>query len=162
MDVPSRHHIHQPTLTKLIHKLLPLGAQVAKYDKKYPPNCPLCRALKEDLDHFWRCQATTRLAWRRQFLKDLDKKLVDLATGPEVRELVVSKLRAVLDGNQPSMIPTDPSLGDIVAQQERIGWDQLMLGRLGLAWNALPPQNTTQPDKTYERTMGTGGSFIYF
>ena len=77
-------HRHRPTLVKYIHRILPLGARVNKYDKKYPTNCPSCRETKETLDHFWKCQAASRISWRRQFLKDLRQKLIDLRTGPEI------------------------------------------------------------------------------
>ena len=123
-------------MVKYIHTILPLGEQVHKYDKRFPETCPSCRAAREDLDHFWRCQATTRLSWRRQFLKDLNQKLIEIRTGPQVRTLLVAKLRAVLDGEQPEAVPVDPSLQEIAHQQDKIGWEQLMRGRFGQAWNS--------------------------
>ena len=89
----------------------------------------------ETQDHFWRCQAPTRIQWRRQFLRDLNQRLVDLRTGPEVRTLLVEKIRAVLDGNSTATVPVPSSLEEIGLQQEQIGWDQLMRGRFGWAWN---------------------------
>ena len=61
---------------------------------------------------------------------------MDLGTGPEIQELLVEKLQeAVLDGNPLSNIQVDPKLADIVTQQDQIGWEQLMQGQCGLAWN---------------------------
>ena len=130
----TKLHQHRTTLIKYIHKILPLGSRVNKYDKKYPLHCPSCREPKENWDHFWKCQARARIAWRRQFLKDLNEKLISLKTGPDVRALLVEKLRAVLDGIPPSTIPVEASLEEIGSQQDQIGWDQIMRGRFGWAW----------------------------
>ena len=130
---------------------MPLGSRVHKYDKKYPPHCPSCHDPKENWEHFWRCQTHARLTWRRQFLKDLNQKLIDLKTGPEVRTLLVEKLRAVLDGKPTITIPVDSSLEEIGTQQDQIGWDQIMQGRLGWAWQT---HARTQPDKS-----GTKGNW---
>ena len=37
----QKHCLHRPTLVKLIHKILPLGDRVARYDRKYPPPMPI-------------------------------------------------------------------------------------------------------------------------
>ena len=129
---------------KHIHQILPLGARVHRYDKKYPPQCASCRNATETQEHFWRCQTPARITWRRKFLKDLNQKLIDLRTGPEVRRLLEDKLRAVLDGTTPSAIIAHPSLEEIELQQNQIGWDQLMRGRFGWAWNC---NARTQPGK---------------
>ena len=141
----QKHGQHRTTLVKLIHKILPLGKRVARYDKKYPPNCPSCRAPNKNLQHFWSCQAATRITWRRQFLKDLKMKLIKLETGPEVRHLLVSKLQAVLDGQSPNTIPVHPSLEEIGIQQDQIGWEQILRGRFGWVWNT---HKRTQPGQS--------------
>ena len=60
----KRLHHHRTTLVKYVHDLLPLGEQVNKYDTKYPPKCPSCKAPKENAIHFWRCPTATRITWR--------------------------------------------------------------------------------------------------
>ena len=72
-------------------------------------------------------------------------KLIELSTGPEVRHLLLSKLRAVLDGQPTTTIPVNPALEEIGTQQDQIGWDQIMQGRFGWAWNA---HTRTQPGQT--------------
>ena len=139
----KKHGKHRTTLVKYIHHILPLGKQVHRYDIKYPPNCPSCNTNLEDMPHFWKCPATTRLDWRRNFLKALRQKLIDLKTGIPVRELLISILRAVLDGEDPSRIPENPSVSTICTAQSEIRWDQLMRGRFAKAW-ATHPQ--TQPE----------------
>ena len=116
-----------------------------QYNLKYPASCPSCHTDSENMEHFWNCQASTRLEWRRNFLKDLQTKLIALKTGPQVRDLLISKLRAVLDGEDPSSIPEDPSLDDICSKQTQIRWDQLLRGRFAQAWNT---HHRTQPGTT--------------
>ena len=114
----KRHRKHHSTLVKYIHNMLPLGKQVHRYDKKYPPNCPTCYATFEDIAHFWRCQATTPIEWRWTFLRELKKKLITLETRPQVREFLLTKIRAVHDGEDPTRVPEDPILIDICSCTE--------------------------------------------
>ena len=155
----QKHHQRRTTLVKFIHKILPLGARVHHYNKKYNPNCASCHAPNETQEHFWRCPAASRITWRRHFLKDLSQKLIDLRTGPEVRTLVVGKLRAVLDGVPIHTIPVPPSLEEIGLQHDQIGWDQLMLGRWGWAWNT---NARTQPGTSTSRAGGWTTEVISF
>ena len=83
----KQHSKHHSTLVKYIHRILPTGKQIHRYNPKYPPGCPSCQAPLEDIDHFWKCQAHPRLEWRRNFIKNLKTKLLDLGTGPQVRTL---------------------------------------------------------------------------
>ena len=148
----KRHDQHRPTFVKLVHKRLPVGAHVNKYDPKYPPNCLTCNHEKETMDHFWKCQAPSRLAWQRQFLQELNQKLIELRIGPEARNLLVNKMRAVLDGDNPDLIPNPPELADICAQQQAIKWEQILLGRFARAWNTHPriqPGSQQHSNKTW-------------
>ena len=131
----QRHEKQRPTFTKLLHKILPLGHQVHKYDPKYPSNCPTCHYEKEDMDHFWTCQSASRVAWRKQFLTELRQKLIELGTGTEIRNLLLSKIKAVLEGENPNRVPEDPTLVELCAKQKEIHWDQLLLGRFATDWN---------------------------
>ena len=115
-----------------MHKILPIGSQVHKYDPKYPPNCPSCNHANEDMEHFWKCQSASRLQWRRSFLKELKQKLIALGTGPEVRDLLLLKIRAVLDGENANQVLDNPMLSTICEKQKEIHWDQLLRGRLPL------------------------------
>ena len=67
-------------------------------------------------------------------MSDLKRKLIDLGTGSKVRDLLISKLRAVLDGENPDRVPEDPELAEICSHQALIGWDQLMRGRFAKQW----------------------------
>ena len=125
-----------------MHKILPIGSQVHKYDPKYPPHCPSCNHANEDMEHFWKCQSASRLQWRRSFLKELKQKLIALGTGPEVRDLLLLKIRAVLDGENANQAPDNPMLSTICEKQKEIHWDQLLLGRFSTEWNT---HTRTQP-----------------
>ena len=52
-------------------------------------------------------------------------KLIELGTGPQVWELLISKLRAVRDGDDPNQVPKPTPLVDICGTQAQIQWEQL-------------------------------------
>ena len=155
----TRHEKHRATLVKFLHHILPLGNQVNKYDPKYSASCPLCNHEKETMEHFWKCPARSRLAWRQQFLKDLSQKLINLGTGQDTRDLLVTKLRAVLDGENPDNVPENPTIADICQQQRTLGWDQLLRGRFPKAWSM---STQTQPGKTHSSYKGWTTKVINF
>ena len=140
----QRHRKHRPTMIKYIHGLLPLGNRVHKYNEKYPPTCPSCGAPDEDIKHFWACPAASRLSWRRQFLRNLDLKLRELKIKQTVRTLLVSKLRAVLDGQDPERVPVGDQELDISEAQKAIGWQQLLKGRFAVNWMLRPSRTTSR------------------
>ena len=72
-------------------------------------------------------------------------KLIELGTGPQVQDLLVDKLQAVLDGKNPDTVPEDPSVGSICLTQKHIHWEQLMFGRFAKEWDL---HNRTQPGTT--------------
>ena len=146
-----RHSKHRTTLVKYIHQILPLGKQIHRYDPKYSPECPSCHADIEDTAHFWICTAPTQLEWRRKFLKTLKTKLIQRGTGTIIRDLLVSKIRAVLDGADPDQIPTEPIVADICNKQKQIGWDQLLRGRFATAWGT----HTSTPSGSQGETHRT-------
>ena len=146
----SRHEKHRTTLVKFLHHILPLGNHVHKYNPKYSASCPSCNHEKETMEHFWKCPARSRLAWRRKFLKDLSHKLITLGTGQDTRDLLVTKLRAVLDGENPDNVPENPTTADICQQQRTIGWDQLLRGRFAKAWSSSTRTQPGQPHTSYK------------
>ena len=80
------------------------------------------------MDHFWTCQSASHVAWRKQFLTELQRKLIELGTGPEIRTSLLTKIKAVLEGENPNRVPEDPTLAELCAKQKEIHWDQLLLG----------------------------------
>ena len=95
--------------------------------------------------HFWKCKHHKRIEWHQTFLKDLKTHLVTARTGPKVQHLLISKLRAVLDGENPDRVPVNPVVTDISSDQTQIGWHQLMYGRFALQWDK---HTNTQPAAT--------------
>ena len=157
----KRHRKHRTTLIKYIHKILPIGLQDHRYDPKYPPHCPSCNGAVEDNKHFWRCQAATQLEWRRKFLKDLKAKLIELGTGTQVQHLLISKLQAVLDGEDPDSVPKDTSVADICNKQKQIKWDQLMIGRFATTWSTHPRMQPGIESKSKSRWTTEIIDFIF-
>ena len=121
-------------MVKYLHDILPLGKRVNMFDPKYPASCPSCQASTEDRAHFWRCPASSRMEWRKNFLTTLRKQLIELKTAPPLQTLLLGTLRAVLDGRDPNTIPIIESLQDLATSQASIGWNNLLKGRLSKEW----------------------------
>ena len=111
---------YRPTFVKYLHKIIPIVKQIHPYNPKYPPNCPTCNHENKDMQHFWGCQAHSRLQWCRQFLKDLQKKLIGLGTGTHIRDLLMAKLWAVLDGDNPDGVPEAALVSALCEQQRQV------------------------------------------
>ena len=82
-----------------------------------------------------------------------------MRTGPKVRNLLISKIRSVLDGDNPDRVPVDPDIIEINSAQTQIGWHQLMHGCFALQWNAHP---NTQPDSTVKQRGSWTSNIIDF
>ena len=87
------------------------------------------------MEHLSRCRHSKHIEWHRKFLKELDKYLITIGTASKVQQLLVSKVRAILDGNNPSQVPVDPTVADIESDQAKIGWNQLLKGCFSKCWN---------------------------
>ena len=108
---------------------------------------------------FLEIPGSSRLEWWQQFLKDLSKKLVELGIGPQVRELLVLKIQAILDGENPIQVPKDPLVADTCAKQKQIRWEQLMLGRFAKEWGS---HNHTQPGTERKSNKSWMTKVVYF
>ena len=65
-----------------------------------------------------------------------------------MRDLLVSKLQAVLEGSDPNRVPENPILQEICNKQRQIKWEHLMCGRFTLEWAT---HHRTQPGQ--KRTL---------
>jgi hypothetical protein len=134
----NRHHKHRTTITKFIHRHLPVGKRCHKYyDKKYPLECCSCNAPEETMEHLFTCPATTRKQWRKDFLKTMRTTMQDMDTRLDLMTLLLEALHKVIHGEDTSEIPVPPELQGLADAQQAIGWDQLLKGRLSWKWNQI-------------------------
>ena len=84
-----------------------------------------------------------------------------LGTGPKVRQILITKTCAVLDGMNPTSIPIDPGVTMIASDQETIGWDQIMKGRFAKSWNTHARTQPGTEAKYLGQWMTNVVDFIY-
>ena len=127
----NKHHV---TLVKHLNNVTPVGRFVHRYNIKYPKDCPSCNTPEETRKHLYRCPAPSREAWRRDCKTNLRKLMQELDTHPELMDLLLEGLHAVLYGLPTGQIPVRLSVETVAAAQTAIRWDQLLKGRLAKAW----------------------------
>jgi hypothetical protein len=101
----------------------------------------LCQHPDETADHMTRCPDPAADTLRQDALDDLRQTLRDCGTDPAIRSLLLQGISgwfATGDPVQPLQPPdTHPfyhHLLDAIAQQNAIGWDQILRGRLSSTW----------------------------
>ena len=130
----KRHDEHRTTLTKYLHDWLPLGKKVHTYNKKYPESCPSCDEPVEDRDHFWRCPAETRQAWKRACFRAIKQYLEKNNTAPDLQILLLDGMRTVLYHPDQILVPHHQSVHEVAAAQSALGWRQMLKGRFSKKW----------------------------
>jgi hypothetical protein len=133
-----RSYPKQTTLVKLIHRMLPVGEKVNKYDDKYSPQCPTCKQEIETQDHLHQCTGFSRRKWRNTLYSTLQDKANDIKTRPQLidimREGLASYLQQLpMDHNKYNNTPYQL----LIEQQSAIGWDNFLRGRLSKEWKRL-------------------------
>ena len=145
------------TLVKHLHRITPIGKRVHKYDPKYPPECPSCCMAQGDMEteeHLYECNSPSRRKWKATCLKTLRDQMTDLDTPEPVISLFMEGLASTFNQTSPSDIPCDPSVQHIKDAQDKIGWNQLIKGRLAWQWNNTQETHlgTRATDKANGRT----------
>ena len=67
-----------------------------------------------------------------------------------MRDLLISQLRAILDGKDPNRVPEHSSVQVICTKQQQIKWDQLLRGRFATEWAT---HHRTQPAHQHKSTQ---------
>jgi hypothetical protein len=116
---------------KFCHRHLPVGVKAHRNDPKYSPSCPACGDPLETNSHFLLCSAPSRLPWRKQFFKSLEKELRHLQTSAPLILFLVSVFNSLLEGIP---VPSTERFAEIVACQASIGWMVLFRGYWSLEW----------------------------
>jgi hypothetical protein len=129
-------HTH---VAKLLHHMLPTHKLANKFDGG-ARKCPLCGSLHEDRLHIMSCDHDSRRKWRDDFLTGLRDFHLQSNTSPLLSTLMIAAFRQLFatprDGN--IILGTadyHPTLRQLIRQQNRIGWDQMFLGRFCVEWS---------------------------
>jgi hypothetical protein len=131
----------QLTITKFLHRWLPVGHHLAKLNSTNPSTCGACNAPDETDDHICQCPQAEANTLRTTARTALIKSLQTCGTDPTVRNLLTYGIGEWLEQNTrhvemapPAEHPFRYELIEAIAAQNAIGWDQIFRGRLAHAW----------------------------
>jgi hypothetical protein len=129
------------TLTKFLHRWLPVNHQLAKMNPANPTACGACNEPNETDDHVCRCPHPEAQSIRSQARANLHKALDACGTDPTLRTLLSYGIGEWQDTatrevemEPPAEHPFADELRQAISEQNLIGWDQILRGRLAHSW----------------------------
>jgi hypothetical protein len=124
-------------ITKLIHKILPIGFRLRQRQAHMPAGCPSCEAPVEDDWHWILCPS--HQSWRDKQARLLASRLTSLKTHPGLKHLLLKAIKSLFHSGDCSF--TGSVLSDdesaVIDSQALIGWPHLIFGRFTTAWTQL-------------------------
>ena len=137
--------IPEKFITKFIHNILPTGKIVNRYKPFYNPGCPSCDHQCEDQFHLLTCPNIERTKWKSRMNKDLIKFCQDTKVSEELQLLLINGISDHLQDTpleDPQQYPA--SLQVLIQDQQLIGWDQFLKGRISKLWVNIHQKQLTQ------------------
>lgn len=145
-------------VTKFIHDLLPTGRRVHFYKTYFDHRCPSCFSDQEDRRHLLLCDDPERKKWKGNLLTDIRETCDRTNVSEEMLELLYNGIRDDLDDTpleNPAQYPA--KLMPLIEEQDRIGWDHLLLGRFSKQWKTMQYQSLIERNIAPTRSnSGTG------
>jgi hypothetical protein len=129
----NRHLPNKTTMVKYLNNIAPVGKVVNRYDKKYPASCPSCEEEIETQDHLHQCSHQSRQQWREQFQEKMKLKMEKYKTPEYIVNLWINGMKKGM-GNEEEPIGSTPETQSIIEEQEKIGWEQMIKGRISKKW----------------------------
>lgn len=128
------HRTHESTLIKSGHHQLPVGRLLHKRDGKHSHACPTCGRDNETWQHLFQCTHPDREEWRLKTLRKMRKHMDDVTTDPHLQEMFLEGLECWMRGTELNREKHLARHRELVTQQDSIGWDNLLKGRLANQW----------------------------
>jgi hypothetical protein len=129
---------------KLIHGRLPVLGE--KWTASENKQCPCCETFQETFTHYMQCNLNPHIV---DELRDGLKPIFETHEVDPILRLIICMATTteeisldILQAVHP-IIDFDPYL-ELIEEQGTIGWDQLHLGRYGLAWDQCQRRYTEQ------------------
>jgi ribonuclease HI len=128
---------------KFMHKRLPCNKKEHLYYPYLTSDCKYCPNTIEDQNHVLRCPCCDkRDDLRKQLVKQLDHEMRLLRTNINTNRVIIGYVKAWLENRRNPNIRTmvdNPSLTLIqaVQDQNQLGWDQFISGRISINWEKL-------------------------
>jgi hypothetical protein len=116
--------------------------------------CPRCETLNKDSDHILLCPAPSAKQQWQLSLEALNLKLEEYCTHPDIRRVVMAKLRAwphtaTLSFQGSGITQT---LLDATSYQDQIGWKNFLLGRVTGFWRDAQDEWIVQTSTKWRRS----------
>ena len=124
----------RPFVQKMNIGWLPLLKFLKKQDDDECDRCPSCNGDPEDFNHFLRCtQAARRSKWTT-FLEHMDVFFKSTCTDHGLRKILRKAFRHLSGADKTPMESTQDHYQQLWQSQARLGWPQLLHGRLSQSW----------------------------
>ena len=99
--------------------------------------CPRCDAPNEDTHHVLTCPSPEAAKCWSQALTDLHLWMQSVNTEPSIAEAIRQKLDGWHNGHNSHVHTHDPTLSRALSQQDKIGWENFLLGRISPSFGCL-------------------------
>jgi hypothetical protein len=124
----------QKMTIKLTHGWLPTrGHPAYTSPDQMTEICPRCNAAKETNTHFLKCQVE-REKWANEYHTNESKP-----NDPRIQKVLCQAIKDVLNDK---IVTVPIEYADIAREQDQIGWQQLIMGRLSKKWAAAYENET--------------------
>lgn len=162
----SAHRKHQTTLVKHLIRQAPTGHIAYRNDPRKDPSCFCCKdnnnQIVEDNNHVLGCPGTRACNWRKEYLQDIHRSLnrYNLHSDPTLLDILRDGMQRWLEdtGTLPALAQYAPKYHRLIDEQNLIGWDQPLRGRLSLHWNHLQQEYITAHHITDNKVSGQSWS----
>ena len=126
---------------KLCYNFLPVHTHMERFGQHHTDVCPSCLGASENLRHIWQCPRRTQ--WRGELIDDIRKCLRRLETQRDMEILLLHGIAAGLQDAtfRMEIDGTPPEVHQAIKDQNKIGWDHIVKGRLAREWMRLQSQH---------------------
>ena len=132
----------QTLICKYVHNWQNVGSQKIKIDSNTTEElCPMGCGKAETPMHFWYCPEPCFTTIKQDQLKKLEEHMETNNTCPEVKQEIITRLHFWVSAQEEPthQIQRDEdgnpdNLSQAIDDQNEIGWDQFLKGRLSLQW----------------------------
>lgn len=137
MDRQDRHRI-----SKWLFQWLPTHAFQHKIHLVSSPKCPACTTTTETNDHLLTRTVPQYCNIKQEWIGKLSTMLRDNHTPPLDHDIIVESIHAHTHKQPIPLIQQYDSnmhrnVKAAFLQQQRVGWDQFLLGRIAIGWNTF-------------------------
>ena len=125
-------------VTKFQAGICGTGRMMKRWKQRVIDNCPRCGASNETTEHVLLCQSETAKEIWSKSIQDLDDRLKDIKTCPDLRKLllnIINQWRSGEEVQNVSPIEFESCEGVFMAQKE-IGWRNMMGGCFANEWSS--------------------------